>query len=704
MGLGSLPLRIQSPVWMNLPPKSPRSSSVSNTAIRTLARLFAGNTAMSQLRTNTNQPLRITSAVFVLLGAVTLVGACNAGSTGTHEMSSDNPESMATAEQALKWEGGCTCVASGTCGLKLSCNRAPQSGECGKIMLCLVGRSEACYIQPDGTACGLSLASTCDGGYCGKCPGCYDSRGLCEKDPTQPTSCGKAGAGGYCLNCNDSNPCTLDTCADGVCKNTPIADGEACAGSTGLCYGGSCCTGCMSGSTCVTGVDPAACGAGGAKCITCAAPSNRCMRANCTNGACGEEAWPVDTSCADTTQCNGNEKCDGTGNCLKGTELDCLSTDPCWIGSCDPATGCKKTPAANTTKCTDNNPCTVGDLCDGAGTCVAGRPKDCSDGKSCTADACDPATGECRYTNQPNTTPCDDGAACTTNDQCVDGSCVGGGINCDDGKYCTEDSVDCTQTPPVCVNNAAPRSGMVCIPSNKCFYVGTCSGVDCVASEGAPVNCDDNNPCTVDSCQPARGCVHVNAEATTSCSDGNPCTTSDHCDATTGRCGGTSIVCAPIDDCHLPGVCDSTTGKCGADPRRDDGAPCMNGTGKCLSGACQVMGSGGTAGAAGAAGYAGELIVANAGSAGLASTPAAGTTGAPIAESGGAGGATAALNGGTGGTTTAVDPNDVFQRNPGGCSCGLAARNRPSQLALFGLIGVASHWLRRRRRVERHPS
>ena len=57
------------------------------------------------------------------------------------------------------------------------------------------------------------------------------------------------------------------------------------------------------------------------------------------------------------------------------------------------------------------------------------------------------------------------------------------------------------------------------------------------------VNCDDDNPCTDDSCDPATGCESVPKN----CNDGNVCTT-DACDLKTG-CGHEQVICDDGNDC-----------------------------------------------------------------------------------------------------------------------------------------------------------
>jgi hypothetical protein len=58
---------------------------------------------------------------------------------------------------------------------------------------------------------------------------------------------------------------------------------------------------------------------------------------------------------------------------------------------------------------------------------------------------------------------------------------------------------------------------------------------------GGPANCNDNNPCTDDSCNPGTGCVYANNA--NACDDGNPCTANDTCGG--GACTGTAVGAPP---------------------------------------------------------------------------------------------------------------------------------------------------------------
>jgi hypothetical protein len=164
-------------------------------------------------------------------------------------------------------------------------------------------------------------------------------------------------------------------------------------------------------------------------------------------------------------------------------------------------------------------------------------PSDCNDGNPCTDDACDPDSGGadvngCTHTN--NTAPCTDGTVCTQGDVCAGGACIPGpSLNCDDGIQCTLDSCDPMNG---CQNNAAALDGQPCDDGNTCSGPDTCSAGVC-SGPTLPQNCDDNDPCTEDLCDPMGGCLHPTAGRDGfGCDDNNPCTTQDVCSG--GICSG----------------------------------------------------------------------------------------------------------------------------------------------------------------------
>src|SRR5262245_6277689 len=179
-------------------------------------------------------------------------------------------------------------------------------------------------------------------------------------------------------------------------------------------------------------------------------------------------------------------------------------------------------------QCDDGNTL-AGDCCSPA--CQFEAPASpCATNVCLDGMACDGA-GVCGG-GTPNMGPCDDGNACTTGDVCVGGTCVGGAApDCNDNNPCTSDACDPASG---CVN--APNA-LPCDDGNACTTGDTCAGGGCVP--GPATNCDDGNPCTTDACDPMLGCT--NTANTDRCNDGDSCTVNDAC--ANGTCSGAPLVC-----------------------------------------------------------------------------------------------------------------------------------------------------------------
>lgn len=247
--------------------------------------------------------------------------------------------------------------------------------------------------------------------------------------------------------------------------------------------------------------------------------SDATSEAPCSSGG----SCPVSNPChMGILSCStGTAVCVDSGNAADGT--DCGNGNVCHNGTCSACVGGQACPIPG-------NPCQTGIL-----TCTAGV-------SSCTDSGA-----------KPDNTPCDDGNACTTGDVCSAGKCVGGPApNCSDNNPCTDDSCNsatgCTHT-----NNTAP-----CNDGNACTTNDTCSGGACIG--GAAPNCDDNNPCTTDTCNTTTGCAHTSN--TLPCSDpSTPCLIGQTCSG--GVCsGGSTKACPAPDLCHFVGTCNPSTGVC----------------------------------------------------------------------------------------------------------------------------------------------
>ena len=99
----------------------------------------------------------------------------------------------------------------------------------------------------------------------------------------------------------------------------------------------------------------------------------------------------------------------------------------------------------------------------------------------------------------------------------------------------------------------------------------TCANKGC---SGLPLDCDDNDVCTIDSCDPATGCKHDGSIAA-NCTDDNPCT-DETCDPKTGCVYPFNTV--PCDDNNICTKTDTcTSGAClGSAVDPNDNNPCTD--------------------------------------------------------------------------------------------------------------------------------
>jgi len=455
--------------------------------------------------------------------------------------------------------------------------------------VCIPGENRDC---DDGNPCTVDR--------CSPSSGCY-STPVTESGvscvPEDPCLVNATCVNGLCVgdrkNCEDGDPCTDNYCdsIDGTCRkrnnSAPCEDGNECTVND-YCNAGICKSGtnrdcsdfdqctvdrCVVGVGCVNedkfgcqhcpgGLDsecdsPHLCKIG--VCDINADPQGLCVWIAdpcddgnpCTTGSCNE--WngvctfnPVTGPCDDGNPCTTGDTCNvSTMQCV-GVPAVCNDGDPCTDDYCDPADGQCRT-NWNTAPCDDKKPCTVEDTCS-LGAC-AGVPKNCEDGNPCTDNFCDPMTGICHDTI--NAEECEDGNPCTTGDYCELGQCLTGNPkNCSDNNECTTDS--CRAADGECLHVPAP--GISCGASNKCIVSGVCNSSG--LCDAVFKTCNDNNPCTTDSCNPTTG-ICIFTPNTLPCNDGNACTADDKC--FNGVCGGTTITCNDNIACTTD-TCNQSTG------------------------------------------------------------------------------------------------------------------------------------------------
>jgi MYXO-CTERM domain-containing protein len=346
----------------------------------------------------------------------------------------------------------------------------------------------------------------------------------------------------------------------------------------------------------------------------CAGPCFQCIGSVCEPKAQG-------AACPDADPCNGDEICNGMGACVTSPNPPCDDMNPCTTDSCMPVTGCANDNVAAGTSCGDGSVCNGDEVCDAAGVCLPGTSLDCDDGDPCTTDACNPVSG-CETATAPAGTDCSDADACNGAETCdAAGACAAGRpLDCDDNNLCTIDSCDMADG----CEHASAADDTACSDGDACNGDEVCAAGMCAA--GMPLDCDDQNECTIDVCDAGIGCAHTGSPQGSPCDDGDPCPEADACD----------------------------------------------GDGACLPGACGGAGGGGDGGGGDGGGG-------NGGSGGGGGTTTTGT-----GATGGAGG-----NGGGGG-----------EQEPGGCSCRVAGSDdRPNDLPWLATVAMAAAFLRRRRRT-----
>ncbi len=297
------------------------------------------------------------------------------------------------------------------------------------------------------------------------------------------------------------------------------------------------------------------------------------------------------------------------GGSNKGGDLDAApppdaTPPPCTVDSdCDDISSCTADTCVNGEcqhqaqregeNCNDLLACTENDICIN-GSCV-GEPVDCSVVSDfCNVGSCDEAAGGCVGIPRDDGTSCDDGKFCTVNDHCTAGACMGdprdcsaAGDACNTG-VCDENLADCVPMPV--------SDGTTCDDGKFCTDSDSCQSGRCVG--GPPHSCDDSNACTTDSCSsvtdscvndpvaPTPGAEGPVGDAT--CSD----SIDNDCDGKVNAADSDCVQCTTAGDCDDGNACttDSCSGfLCVNTPLTgttcSDGDPCTDGD-QCDAGSC----------------------------------------------------------------------------------------------------------------------
>lgn len=206
------------------------------------------------------------------------------------------------------------------------------------------------------------------------------------------------------------------------------------------------------------------------------------------------------TACDDHNACTVGERC-RNNRCTGGTVVVCAASDQCHsAGTCNATTGACSNPAkANGASCNDGNACTTGDICQ-SGVCVGGSPVVCTSIDQChLAGTCVPSTGTCSSPVKTNGSACNDANACTRNDVCQNGVCVGG-----NPVVCS--ALDQCHTAGTC-NTSSGVCSSVPLPNGTACSGGTCQGGICVA--GASSACAAGQEPFCGTCVQTRGVATI---------------------------------------------------------------------------------------------------------------------------------------------------------------------------------------------------
>lgn len=152
-------------------------------------------------------------------------------------------------------------------------------------------------------------------------------------------------------------------------------------------------------------------------------------------------------------------------------------------------------------ECSDDTKCDDGISCNGEETCVEGvcqpgTPATCSPPfvpVPCQDVVCDPEAGlDCEFAPLPENTMCDDGNACTMNDKCVEGACIGTAQTCEGGRVCVQGSCTCPQGSFIC-DGACTNQCCSSHPESNCTR-GQTDSTGCQEGTFKRCQADQNNP------------------------------------------------------------------------------------------------------------------------------------------------------------------------------------------------------------------
>lgn len=239
---------------------------------------------------------------------------------------------------------------------------------------------------------------------------CDDGNACTSKDTCQKGTCNA----GSKKDCDDGNACTTDTCnikSGCLAFNNSDAceDGDKCT-QKDHCVAGKCESGtplaCQDSNPCSLDTCDKATGSCKYESVSAAVVCDDGLA--CTTEACnsvqGCSYAPVDSKCGDGLDCTTDRCALGKGCQHEAISGACDKGEPCRVYACELGKGCVSKPQLDGSACSDGKNCTFPDACK-AGACVAGP----------VIQGCNVDPAQCKGKA--------DGAVCNTSDKCSTGAC-----------------------------------------------------------------------------------------------------------------------------------------------------------------------------------------------------------------------------------------------------------------------------------------
>lgn len=150
------------------------------------------------------------------------------------------------------------------------------------------------------------------------------------------------------------------------------------------------------------------------------------------------------------------------------------------------------------------------------------RPPECHPRRECRRSRFNLEADVCVESVSPDGEACTPTGQCSIGGMCFQGECLGVGRPCDDKNVCTQDAcseeLGCVFTPVACAPPTRPCRVATCDPAKGCLEVNADDGTPC-----GPVDCQLAHLCF------AGACVTVNTPEGFVCAPATPCTGPGRC-------------------------------------------------------------------------------------------------------------------------------------------------------------------------------